>query len=143
MEGEFYPLADQQKAKWLIDRVFPAPVDRPLFVFPVPANSPLLGTWKCVERSDSGAVSRTIIVTYSQNGVVEITFQNGTTTTKEKRNWKYTSKTATSGVEEDYVGGELVERDSIRWINSNQFETTIAFFVDPNQVGTKQVFTRQ
>jgi hypothetical protein len=107
--------------------------------FAVAADTPILSKWKCLEHSDTGTVSKIIIVTYFQSGDSEITFQN----TNERRKWRYTSKTATSGVEEDYVRGELVERDNIRWITNNQFEVTIVFFAEPSQVGTKQICTRQ
>lgn len=134
MEGKmtfFQGTAQQSTVVWSIERMFP-----------VPADSPLLGTWKCVEHS-SGTVSRTIIVTYSQNGLLEVTFQDSLAL-NEKRNWNYTSESATSGVEEDYrIGGELIERDDIRWINSNQFESKIVFHLNPNSVGKKQIFTRQ
>lgn len=139
MEGEFYPLANEQKAKWLIKRILTAPADRPLFVFPVPANSPLLGTWKSVESSDRGTVSSTIILVYSQNGVVESTIQN----TKVMGNWKYTPGNVSSGVLEEYREDDLIESGSVKWRGSNQFEYTVTFSQDPNAVGTRFVFRRQ
>lgn len=120
--------------------------------FSAPADSPLLGTRKYVEYTGGvkneffnvpPSVKSSITITYNQNGVLEATFQNGLSRTKEKRNWKYTPKSSSSGVSEEYLGGELVERGNIRWINENQFEYTLIYHVNTNAIEHQTVFTRQ
>jgi hypothetical protein len=121
--------------------------------FAAPSDSPLIGTWKFVEYSNSGYQSRNVripprvkrsaIVVYLQSGVVEITMNVPPfPVATEKRNWKYIPKTPITGAEEDYLGDDLVERDNIRWLNTNQFEATVVFHQSPNLVGEKLVFTR-
>lgn len=120
--------------------------------FSAPSDSPLLGTWKYIEYYDFGVrgidvaptVKISATVTYYQNGILETDFQNAAAiTTKEKRNWKYISKSNSSGVSEEYQGDELMERGTIRWINKNQFEYTVTFHTNTDAIGNKSVWTRQ
>lgn len=60
--------------------------------FSVPADSPMIGTWKYVEYSDKRKVIRTSTFIYSRDGVVESIHQVGTDTIETKNNWKYTAK---------------------------------------------------
>jgi len=121
--------------------------------FSVPADNPLLGTWKYVEYAHQGyvigamrippEVKKSITLTYSQNGVVASTVYNGLSTSTLKGNWRYTSKSDSSGVLEEYRGDELIERANVRWMSNNQFEYTVTFSQNPNIIGTQVIFTRQ
>ena len=119
----------------------------------VPADNPLLGTWKCEEYHEAVKdkyfpieryLIRSITLIYSQDGVVESIFverlwEKG----RAKGNWKYTPKNDSSGVVEEYQGDDLGERGSIKWISKNQIEYTVTFNKDENVVGKKFIFTRQ
>lgn len=120
----------------------------------VPADSPLLGTWKYEEYSEAvkntyfpvgRSLIRSITLIYSQDGVVEsISQERVWEVARGKGNWRYIPKNDSSGVVEEYQGNNLDERGSLKWINKNQFEYTVTFHSkDPKAVGNKFVFTRQ
>lgn len=118
--------------------------------FSAPADSPLIGTWKYVKYSEGlfvnspPRVESSITLVYSQNGVVESIFQDSLTTSKGKGNWKYIPKDTSSGLVEEYIGNNVVERANVKWMNSNQFEYTVTFHSqNTNAVGNKFIFTRQ
>jgi hypothetical protein len=110
--------------------------------FSAPANSPMIGTWKYIEYSDTGEITKTSTFIYSQNGVVESIHQVGTETIKAKDNWKYTAKTASSGILEEFLGDELVERGNVKFLSRNQLEYTITFS-QYSAIGEQSVWTRQ
>ncbi|HYX29257.1 MAG TPA: hypothetical protein VE863_11885 [Pyrinomonadaceae bacterium] len=117
--------------------------------FVVPADSPLVGTWKFVEYYPSlfGGPSKTvktaITAVFSSNGILEISVQGGLLNSKEKTNWKYIPKNSNSGILEQYQGDELQYRGNVRWVNNNQFEYTNTFNQNPNMVGTQYLYTKQ
>ena len=124
--------------------------------FSAPADSPIIGTWKYVEcyqndcrEKDYGyfkspaTIVRTSTYIYSPNGVVESIHELSYQTQKIKGNWKYTPKTASSGVLEEFLGEDLVERANIRFLSRNQLEFTITFSHNPDAVGNQQIWTRQ
>jgi hypothetical protein len=125
--------------------------------FSAPADSPIIGTWKYVECynndcsvKDYGVfksqptIVRTSTFTYSQNGIVESRHERQfLQPVVIKGNWKYTPKSASSGILEEYQGENLVERDSVRFLNRNQLEYTITFSPNSDAVGRQTVWTRQ
>jgi len=60
-----------------------------------------------------------------------------------KGNWKYTPKNSSSGVLEEYLGEDLVERGAVKFLNGNQLEYTITFSQNSDAVGKQTVWTRQ
>ncbi len=120
--------------------------------FSVPADSPIIGAWKYIEYgtrdslfdgSKSSYVIRTSTYIYSQNGVVESIHQTMMGTSKIKGNWKYTPKNASSGVLEEFLGNDLVERGNVKFLSRNQLEYTITFSQNTDSVGKQSVWTRQ
>jgi len=126
--------------------------------FSAPADSPIIGTWKYVECLDNDcsvkdngiyksqpAILRTSMFIYSQNGVVEsrhkLNYQSEPTVVKN--NWKYTPKTASSGILEEYQGENLIERANVKFLTRNQLEYKITFSSNSDLVGKQYVWTRQ
>lgn len=120
--------------------------------FTAPTDSPIIGTWKYVEYgtikslydgSMSSYVKRTSTFIYSQNGVVESIHQDSIRTDRIKGNWKYIPKTASSGILEEYLGDDLVERATVKFLSRNQLEYTITFSQNSDAIGKQSVWTRQ
>lgn len=120
--------------------------------FSVSANSPIIGTWKYVEYIggyDFGmlkkdpTISRISTYIYSQNGVVESIHEVNIQTIKNKGNWKYIPKTGSSGVLEEYLGNDLIERGNVIFLNPNKIEYTITFSQNSDSVGQKFIWTKQ
>lgn len=106
--------------------------------FSVSADSPIVGTWKYVKAA------RTSTYIYSQNGVVESIHEYFLTSpSKTKGNWKYTPKTASSGVLEEYLGDDLVERGNVKFLSRNQIEYTITFSQNSDSIGKQYTWIRQ
>lgn len=120
--------------------------------FTAPADSPIIGTWRYTECYNNDCnnqgnyskyLTRTSTFIYSPNGVVESIHQNSMGTNTIKGNWKYIPKTAASGILEEYLGEDLVERATVKFLGSNQLEYTITFSPNSDAVGRKTVWTRQ
>lgn len=128
--------------------------------FSVPADTPLVGTWRYEERTAPfivpsmninrpGSLTKLITAVFYANGILEITVQDGFVGDKsffggkEKTNWKYIPKTATTGVLEQYQGDDLLYRGNVRWLDSNQFQYVNTFHQNPNLVGQTFTYTRQ
>lgn len=120
--------------------------------FSAPADSPITGTWKYVEYgtydspingNKSSYVKLTSTFIYSQNGVVESIHQRSYQTQKIKGNWKYIPKTASTGILEEYLGDDLIERGNVRFLSRNQIEYTITFSQNSDAIGNQYTWTRQ
>jgi len=125
--------------------------------FSVPTDSPIIGTWKYVVYHDKGLetyengrkkvvplIFRTSTFIYSQNGVVESIHEMfGTSPVRIKGNWKYIPKNASSGILEEYLGSELIERGDVRFLSRSQIEYTITFSSNSDVIGKQYVWNRQ
>ncbi len=117
--------------------------------FAAPADSPIIGTWKYVECPNNDCsytwrIVRTSTFVYSQNGVVESKHEQKYFPTQViKGNWKYTPKTASSGILEEYQGEDLIERGTVKFLNRNQLEYMVTFSPDSNGIGKQYIWTRQ
>jgi antitoxin component YwqK of YwqJK toxin-antitoxin module len=128
--------------------------------FSVSAENPIIGTWKYVEctnndctefkgyealggKSLPATIVRTSTYIYFQNGVVESVHETMLGTSKVKGNWKYTSKNDSSGVLEEFLGSDLVERGNVKFLSRNQLEYTITFSKNTDSIGKQYVWARQ
>lgn len=116
--------------------------------FSAPADSPMIGTWKEVEYSDKGEVIRTETLTFSPNGVVEGIHQRGANTHKSTRNWKYTAKSAASGVLKIFWEDELILRGNVKFLGGNKFfgrelEFTVTFTPHSHFIGDRAIWIKQ
>jgi hypothetical protein len=118
--------------------------------FAVSSNNPLVGTWKFVQYFDRiqgtnlpPRIKLALTITFSQNGVVRIIVQDSLSSRTESRNWKYIPQGDLSGIIEEYLGDEMFERVKVRWIDRDQFEYTVTFHQNANNIGNRFLFTRQ
>lgn len=155
MRGELTFKRTSKKEEWIVRRQSSAS-NEPIVggKFSAPADSPMIGTWKYVEHSDNGEVTRTSTFIYSQNGVVESIHQVGTDTIKTRNNWKYTATSPESGVLEEFSGDDLVERGNVKFglrltggRGQRRFvgtiEYTVTFAQDSKLIGHRSIWIKQ
>ncbi len=120
--------------------------------YSAPSDSPITGVWKyedyrtfksVVDGENSKYLYKTSTYIYSSNGVVESIHQNRYEKQTLKGNWKYISKTPTTGVLEEFQGEDLIERGNVKFLSSVQIEYTITYSKNANVIGKKSLWSKQ
>jgi hypothetical protein len=120
--------------------------------FPVPANSPMVGTWKYIKYNplllpDLKITESSRVTLYFDNSIRKLDRYVGAAEVPDGtyvNYWKYTPSSNSSGVMEVYQGDGVIERADVRWVNSKQFEYTITFsqntVTNLGPVGSRLIF---